>query len=75
MKKKIAILGSTGSIGKNLIDLINYNKKTFEVVLLTANKNDKLLIKQAKKLKKNINLKFIIILMNLIKYSKKKLTI
>ena len=55
MKKKIAILGSTGSIGKSLIDIIIKNKKQFEVVLLTANKNDKLLLKQAKSLNaKNI---------------------
>ena len=55
MKKKIAILGSTGSIGKNLIEIINSNKGKFEVILLTANKNEKLLIKQAKKLNaKNI---------------------
>ena len=47
MKKKIAILGSTGSIGKNTFDIIKKNKNTFEVVLLTANKNYKKLIKQA----------------------------
>ena len=41
MKKKIAILGSTGSIGKNTFDIIKKNKNTFEVVLLTANKNYK----------------------------------
>ncbi len=57
MKKKIAILGSTGSIGKSLIDIIIKNKKQFEVVLLTANKNDKLLLKQAK----SLNVKNIII--------------
>ena len=48
MKKKIAILGSTGSIGKTLINLIKKNKKDFEIILLTANKNNKELIKQAK---------------------------
>jgi len=48
MKKKIAILGSTGSIGKTLINLIKRNKKDFEIILLTANKNHKELIKQAK---------------------------
>ncbi len=47
MKKKIAILGSTGSIGKSLIDIILKNKKQFDVILLTANTNEKLLIKQA----------------------------
>ena len=55
MKKKIAILGSTGSIGKTLINLIVSNKKNFDVVLLTANKNYKTLLKQAEKLNvKNI---------------------
>ncbi len=55
MKKKIAILGSTGSIGKSLIDIIKKKKEKFQVILLTANNNDKLLLKQAKELKvKNI---------------------
>ena len=55
MKKKIAILGSTGSIGRSLIDIIKKDKKNFDVILLTANKNDKILIKQAKLLNaKNI---------------------
>ena len=49
MKKKIAILGSTGSIGKTLIDIIDKNKKDFEIKLLTANKNYKTLLKQTKK--------------------------
>ncbi len=51
IKKKIAILGSTGSIGKNLINIIKEDKKNFEVVLLTANKNYKELYKQSKLLK------------------------
>ena len=51
MKKKIAILGSTGSIGKTLINIIKENKKNFEVVLLTANKNYKELYKQSKLLR------------------------
>ena len=51
MKQKIAILGSTGSIGKSLLKLINKDKNNFKIVLLTANKNHKLLIKQAKKFK------------------------
>ena len=49
MKKKIAILGSTGSIGKTLLKVIEKDKKNFEVVLLTANKDYKTLIHQAKK--------------------------
>ncbi len=55
MKKKIAILGSTGSIGRHLVEIILKDKKNFEVILLTANKNHKTLVKQARKLKaKNI---------------------
>jgi len=46
MKKKIAILGSTGSIGKSLLKIINDNKNKFEIVLLTANNNYKELLKQ-----------------------------
>ena len=49
MKKKIAILGSTGSIGKTLLDIISKDHKNFEIILLTANTNYKLLYKQAKK--------------------------
>ena len=48
MKKKIAILGSTGSIGKTLIEIIRKDKKNFEIVLLSAEENYKELIKQAK---------------------------
>ena len=48
MKKKIAIFGSTGSIGKSLIDIIKKDKKNYLITLLTANKNYKELIKQAK---------------------------
>ena len=49
MKKKIAILGSTGSIGKILLNIVNKNNKFFKVVLLTANKDHKNLYTQAKK--------------------------
>ena len=48
MKTKIAILGSTGSIGKSLLKIISKDKNNFEIVLLTANKNSKLLLRQAK---------------------------
>ena len=57
MKKKIAILGSTGSIGKTTIDILSQNKKNFEVVLLTSNKNINEIIKQTK----NFNVKNLII--------------
>ena len=48
MKKKIVILGSTGSIGKTLINIIKQDKKNFEIVLLSADGNYKELLKQAK---------------------------
>ena len=55
MKKRIAILGSTGSIGKSTLVVIKKDKKNFEIVLLTANNNYKKLIKQAKEFKaKNV---------------------
>ena len=46
--KKIAIFGSTGSIGSSLLKIIKDDKKNFKIELLTANKNYKKLIKQAK---------------------------
>ena len=55
MKKKIVILGSTGSIGKTTFDIIIKNQKDFEIILLTTNKNINKILQQAKKLKvKNI---------------------
>ena len=51
MKTKIAILGSTGSIGKTLLDIIRKDRKNFEIILLTADKNFKLLLKQAREFK------------------------
>ena len=45
--KKIAILGSTGSIGTQALEVISAHKDRFEVEVLTANNNSKLLIKQA----------------------------
>ena len=53
--KKIAILGSTGSVGKQTIDIIRKDKKNFKIYLLTANKNHRLLSKQIKEFKvKNV---------------------
>jgi len=46
--KKIAIFGSTGSIGSSLLKIIKDDKKKFKIELLTANKDYKKLIKQAK---------------------------
>ena len=47
MKKNIAILGSTGSIGKTLINIIKKDKKNYNIILLTSNKNHNDLLKQA----------------------------
>ncbi len=48
-KKKIAILGSTGSIGKTVLKIISRDTKNFKILLLTANKNYKELLKQTTK--------------------------
>ena len=48
MKKKIPILGSTGSIGKTLIEIIKKDKKNFKIELLTANTNYQEILNQAK---------------------------
>ena len=53
-KKKIAILGSTGSIGTQALELISEYADLFEVEVLTANNNSSLLIEQAKKFKPNM---------------------
>ena len=49
MKKKIAILGSTGSIGKSTLDIIIKDINSFDIVLLYANNSYLKLIEQAKK--------------------------
>ena len=51
MKKTIAILGSTGSIGKSTIDIIKKDKKNFDVILLTTNNNYREILKQSKQFK------------------------
>ena len=53
MKKRIAILGSTGSIGTQALDVISCHLDQFEVEVLTANRNADLLIRQAKQFKPN----------------------
>ncbi len=53
MKKRIAILGSTGSIGKQTLEVIQSHPDYFEVEVLTAQNNADLLIEQAKKFKPN----------------------
>ncbi len=51
--KKIAILGSTGSIGTQALDVVQSNPDHFSVEVLTAHSNADLLIEQAKKFKPN----------------------
>ncbi len=51
MKKKIGILGSTGSIGENTFKIITNNKKDFNVIFLSTNNNIQKLYKQTIKIK------------------------
>ena len=70
MKKKIAILGSTGSIGKTTLEVISHNKKNYDIKLLTTNKNISKIIKQSRQ----FNVKNIIITDNIsYQIAKKKL--
>lgn len=52
-KKHVAILGSTGSIGTQALDVIEANQDLFEVEVLTANSNGELLVQQALKYRPN----------------------
>ena len=65
MKKGIAILGSTGSIGTQTLEVISEHKNLFSVEVLTANNNCDLLIEQAKKYKPNA-----VVIVNQAKYDK-----
>lgn len=51
--KRLAILGSTGSIGKQALDVVAANPGLFEVEVLSAHSNATLLIEQAKRFKPN----------------------
>ena len=77
MKKKIAILGSTGSIGKSTLAVIRKDKKSFDIILLSANNNYKKLAEQAKQFNvKNVlikNKKFHQKIKNLLKTTKTKI--
>ncbi|MBP5369567.1 MAG: 1-deoxy-D-xylulose-5-phosphate reductoisomerase [Bacteroidales bacterium] len=53
MKRRIAILGSTGSIGTQTLDVIERNPDKFEVEILTAGSNWELLVQQAIKFQPN----------------------
>ena len=74
MKNKIAILGSTGSIGRTTLNIIKKNKKNFEIKLLSTNKNINKIYKQA--LEFNVKKVVIndkdLINKNLTKFKKKK---
>ena len=48
MKRRISILGSTGSIGVNALKVISHLQNELEVVYLSANKNMALLLEQIK---------------------------
>ena len=52
-KKHIAILGSTGSIGQQALEVIHQHSDVFEVEVLTAQNNTRLLIEQAKRFRPN----------------------
>ncbi|WP_233219229.1 1-deoxy-D-xylulose-5-phosphate reductoisomerase [Adhaeribacter arboris] len=54
MKKRIALLGSTGSIGTQALEVIQSQPDAFEVEVLTANHNADLLIQQALVIKPNV---------------------
>lgn len=56
-KQKLAILGSTGSIGTQALEIVRQHPNTFEVIALTANSNWELLAEQAKE----FNPKYILI--------------
>ena len=47
--KNLGILGSTGSVGTQSLNVIDNNKKKFNIKFLAANTNSKLLIEQVKK--------------------------
>ena len=54
MKKKISILGSTGSIGSSVFKIIDKKRSYFQIYLLSANKNYKKICNQIKKYKPRI---------------------
>ena len=54
MKKKIAVLGSTGSIGTQVLEVVSQNPDLFQIEVLTAHNNADLLIKQALKYEPNV---------------------
>ena len=53
-KKRVAVLGSTGSIGTQTLEVIASHPDHFEAEVLTAQNNAKLLIEQANKMRPNV---------------------
>ncbi|HEX9650062.1 MAG TPA: 1-deoxy-D-xylulose-5-phosphate reductoisomerase [Cyclobacteriaceae bacterium] len=53
IKKNIAILGSTGSIGRQTLEVIGKHPDQFQVEVLTSNNNSELLVEQSKRFKPN----------------------
>lgn len=53
MKRRIAILGSTGSIGRQTLDVVRRHPELFEVELISANNSTELLVSQALEFKVN----------------------
>ena len=51
--KRLAILGSTGSVGTQALEVVSAHPDLFEVEILSAHKNATLLIEQARKFKPN----------------------
>ena len=51
MKKKLLLLGSTGSIGKSSLNIIRNYKSKLAIVALSTNKNIRLIVKQSKEFK------------------------
>ncbi|MGB5106343.1 MAG: 1-deoxy-D-xylulose-5-phosphate reductoisomerase [Candidatus Zixiibacteriota bacterium] len=46
--RRIALFGSTGSIGASLLDIVRKNRSRYQIVLLSSNRNAKLLLEQAR---------------------------
>ncbi len=65
--KNIAVLGSTGSIGKQTIDVVLNCPNLFNITVLTANNNSSLLVEQAKLVMPNV-----VVIVNTAKYSEVK---
>jgi 1-deoxy-D-xylulose-5-phosphate reductoisomerase len=65
--KRIAIFGSTGSIGTQALDVVRANTESFSIEVLTAHSNEELLIQQAIEFKPNV-----VVIVNETKYQKVK---